>query len=95
MGQSAASNIQNRDTVTSGTTINFTNAQAVMIIPTAAAVITAKVAQPKYLSSGEFTRLPMTLRLLVRRMTNRIRGGASKPLITADQNSILTALKPK
>src|SRR5665213_4514878 len=95
MGQSAASNIQNRYTVTSGTTINLTNAQAVMIIPTAAAVITARVAQPKYLRSGGFTRLPMTLWLLVRRMTSTIRGGARRPLITADQNSIFTALKPK
>src|SRR5579864_3158124 len=69
--------------------------QDVMIIATAAAVMTAKVAQPKYLSSGGFTRFPMTLWLLVRRMTSRIRGGARRPLMTADQNSILTALKPK
>src|ERR1700688_854408 len=68
--------------------------QDVMIIPAAAAVLTPKVAQPKYLTSGEFTRLPITLRLLVRRMTSRIRGGAKRPLITADQNSIFTALKP-
>jgi hypothetical protein len=30
-----------------------------MIIPAAAAVMTPKVTQPKYLSSGEFTRLPI------------------------------------
>jgi hypothetical protein len=39
-----------------------------MIIPAAAAVMTPKVTQPKYLSSGEFTRLPITVWLLVRRM---------------------------
>ncbi len=59
-----------------------TNVQDVMIIPAAAAVMTAKVAQPKYLSSGGFTLLPMTLWLLVRRMTSRIKGGARRPLIT-------------
>jgi hypothetical protein len=38
--------------------------------------MTLKVAGPKYLSSGGFiTRLPITLRLLVKRMTSRIRGG--------------------
>src|ERR1019366_235366 len=51
--------------------------QEVMIIPTAAAVITPKVAQPRYLSSGGFTRFPITFWLLVRRITSRIRGGAS------------------
>ena len=65
-------------------------AQEVMSIPSAAAVMTPKVAQLKYLRSGEFTDLPMTLGLLVRRMTSRIRGGARRPLITADQNSIHT-----
>src|SRR5713226_2172741 len=45
-------------------------AQDVMSIPAAAAVITAKVAQPKYLSNGEFTRLPITLWLLVRRIAD-------------------------
>ncbi len=67
----------------------------VMSIPAAAAVMTPSVAQPRYLSNGEFTRSPITLWLLVRRMTSRIRGGARRPLITADQNSIFTALKPK
>ena len=37
-----------------------TEVQDVMIIPTAAAVMTPKVAQPIYLSNGEFTRLPIT-----------------------------------
>ena len=49
MGQSAVSNIQNRDTVMSGTTINFTNAQPVMIIPTA--VTTANDARDERLYS--------------------------------------------
>jgi len=65
-----------------------------MSIPAAATVITPKVAQPKDLRSGEFTRLPITFSLLVRRMTSRISGGASSPLITADQKSIFTALRP-
>jgi hypothetical protein len=60
-------------------------------MPTAAAVITPKVAQPRYLSSREFTRVPITLRLLVNRTTSRISGGVSNTLITADQNSIFTA----
>jgi hypothetical protein len=50
-------------------------AQAVMVIPTAAAVMTPNVAQPRYLSNGEFTRLPITLWLLVRRMTSGVRSG--------------------
>jgi hypothetical protein len=39
--------------------------QDVMSIPAAAAVMTPNVALPKYLSNGEFTRLPITLSLLV------------------------------
>ena len=61
-------------------------------MPTAAAVITANVAQPKFRSSREFTRAPITFWLLVSRRTSRISGGANNPLMTADQNSILTAL---
>jgi hypothetical protein len=53
-------------------------AQDVIIIPSAAAVMTPKVTQPKYLSDGEFTRLPITSWLLVRRITSRIRGGARR-----------------
>src|SRR5712692_7719540 len=68
--------------------------QEVTIIPIAAATMTTNVAQPKYLSKGVLTCLPITLVSLVKRMTSKIRGGASKPLITADQNSIFTALKP-
>src|ERR1700686_5142993 len=94
MGHSAAENSQNPDMTIPDTYIHPANVQVVMIIPTAAAVITPKVAQPIYLSNGEFTRLPITLWLLVRRITSRIRGGARRPLITADQNSIFTALKP-
>jgi hypothetical protein len=61
-------------------TLAFTGAdvQDVMIIPTAAAIMIPKVAQPKYLSNGGFTRFPITLWLLVRRTTSRIRGGASR-----------------
>ena len=55
---------------------NVLAVQDVKSIAAAAAVMTAKVAQPKYLSSGGFTRLPITLGLLVRRMTSRISGGA-------------------
>src|ERR1700731_2637757 len=36
-----------------------------MSIPAAAAVITPNVAQPKYLSNGEFTHSPITLSRLV------------------------------
>jgi hypothetical protein len=56
-----------------------------MIIPTAAAVMTTKVAQPKYLSGGEFTRLPITLGLLVRGMTSRIWGVAVACLCSDEQ----------
>jgi hypothetical protein len=63
-------------------------AQEVTTIPIAAATMTTKVAQPKYLSKGEFACLPITLVSQVKRMTSRIRGGASKPLMTADQKSI-------
>ncbi len=59
-----------------------------MIIPAAASTMTTKAAQPKYLSKGRFTCLPITLVPLVKRMTSKIRGGASKPLMTADQNSL-------
>jgi hypothetical protein len=74
-------------------TLAFTGSdvQDLMIIATAAAIMIPKVAQPKYLSNGGFTRLPITLWLLVRRMTSKIRGGARRPLITADKNSIFTA----
>jgi hypothetical protein len=65
-----------------------------MTIPIAAATMRTKVAQPKYLSKGEFTCLPITLVSAVMRMTSKIRGGANKPLITADQNRIFTALRP-
>src|SRR5450631_4131280 len=91
----AVGNSQNPDMTIPDIYIHRTIVQDVMIIPTAAAVMTPKVAQPKYLSNGELTCLPITLWLLVRRMTSRIRGGARRPLITADQNSIFTALKPK
>src|SRR5579872_1772573 len=66
----------------------------VISIPAAAVVITTNVAQPKYLSTGEFTCFPMTLGLLVKRITSKINGGANNPLITADQNSIFTAFNP-
>ena len=69
--------------------------QDVTSMPTAAAVMTAKVAHPKYFSSGGLTCFPITFCLLVSRMTSSIRGGARRPLITADQNNIFTALKPK
>src|ERR1700689_3028973 len=69
--------------------------QDVASMAIAAAVMTAKVAQPKYFSSGGVTWFPITCCLLVSRITRRIRGGASRPLITADQNNIPTALKPK
>jgi hypothetical protein len=49
-----------------------TNVQDVMINPTAAAVMTPNVAQPKYLSNGEFTRLPITLWLVVRQNSVRL-----------------------
>jgi len=41
----------------------------VMSIPGVAAVITANVAQPRYRGTGEFTCSPITLRLLVQRLT--------------------------
>ena len=67
----------------------------VISIPAAAAVITTNVAQPKDRSSGEFTCFPITLRLLVKSITSKINGGASNPLMTADQNNIFTAFNPK
>lgn len=58
----------------------------------AATLITIAQAQPSTFIAGELTRLPITLRSLVRRTTRMTRGGANSPLRMADQNSILTAL---
>ena len=55
---------------------------------TAAAVMNTKVTQPSQLMSGGLTAAPITVRLLVKRMIRRIRGGARMPLTTADKNSI-------
>ena len=63
-------------------------------IATVAAVITTTVIQPSTESHREFVRAPMTFRLFVSSSTITIRGGASTPFRTADQNSIDTALKP-
>ena len=46
--------------------------------------MTPKAAQPKYLSNGGFTRLPITFWLLVRRMTSRISGGRYYKAVRAD-----------
>ena len=72
----------------------FRTVQQVTSIPTAAALMIPKAAQPRYPSSGEFTRFPITVGLLVRRIISRIRGGETRPLITADHNSIFTARNP-
>jgi len=61
MDHRAAGSSQNPDTTIPHSHSLSANVQDVMSIAATAAVMTAKVAQPKYLSDGEFTRLPITL----------------------------------
>ena len=61
---------------------------------TVAVVMMTAVAQPSHRGSGELTRFHMTVGSIVTRMTSTINGAASTPLITADRNSMATALRP-
>src|SRR6202000_178996 len=65
-----------------------------MNMPAAHAVITPAQTQPSVRMTGLFFRSPITLALLVRRITSTISGGASTPLRTAERNSIRTELNP-
>src|SRR5689334_9443615 len=56
--------------------------------PISAALMIATAAHPKIRSGRELARLPITFRSDDKRTTSTSNGGASKPLITADQNSI-------
>src|ERR1039458_7155836 len=71
--------------------VNFYPAKNIAM---AAAVITAAASHPINLSSGGFTRSPITERSVVSSTTSTISGGASTPLATADQKSIFTAFRP-
>ena len=53
------------------------------------------VNNPSHRNDAELACWPMTRASLVKRTTSTMRGGASTPLITADQKSIFTALMPR
>ena len=61
---------------------------------TAAHVISPTAVHPSNRSRNGLVRFPMTLGLLVSRITIAMSGAASTPLTTADQNSISMALMP-
>jgi hypothetical protein len=77
-----------RDRHDGGKAADVCHQRAVPIIAAAAQVITTTVVHPSNRSKSELVRFPITLGLLVSRITIAMSGGASNPLRTADQQDI-------